>query len=120
MRDFRKLDVWNRSHRFTLGIYDVTKTFLKEELFGVTSQLRRSAASVPANIAEGCGKSTDADFARYLQIAFGSACEFEYHLILAKDLRYLSNERFDKASAELVELKKMLASLISRVRADRR
>jgi four helix bundle protein len=120
MKDFRKLNVWNKSHRFTLAVYTMTKIFPREELFGVTSQLRRSASSIAANIAEGCGRGSDADFARHLQIAFGSACEVEYHLILAKDLCYMSEAKFHEAFDNLIELKKMLSSLMSRLRADRR
>jgi four helix bundle protein len=80
MKDFRTLAVWEKAHHFTLAIYRLSKTFPKEELFGLTSQIRRAAASIPTNIAEGCGRSTDPDFARFLQIAFGSACEVESDL----------------------------------------
>jgi four helix bundle protein len=89
MKDFRNLQVWEKSHMLTLSIYDATRPFPREELFGLSSQIRRAAASIPTNIAEGCGRSSDPDFARFLQIAFGSACEVEYHLILARDLRYV-------------------------------
>lgn len=116
MKDFKNLAVWDKAHRLTLSIYDVTKNFPREEQFGLTSQIRRSCASIPANIAEGCGKATDPDFARFLQISFGSACESEYHLILARDLRYLNVETHTKLELDLQEIKKMLASLISKVR----
>ena len=119
MKDFRNLTVWEKSHRLTLDIYVATKTFPKEELFGLTSQIRRASSSIPANIAEGCGKSTDPDFSRFLQIAFGSACEVEYHLILARDLNYLNQEGHVKINDELLAVKKMLASLISKIKADR-
>lgn len=119
MKDFRSLTVWESSHRFTLAAYAATKLFPKEELFGVTSQLRRAASSIPANIAEGCGKNSDPDFARFLQIAFGSACEVEYHLILSKDLGYLTSEQFSSLTAELLSIKKMLVSLIKKIRGDR-
>jgi four helix bundle protein len=89
MKDFRNLQVWEKSHMLTLSNYDATRPFPREELFGLSSQIRRAAASIPTNIAEGCGRSSDPDFARFLQIAFGSACEVEYHLILARDLRYV-------------------------------
>ncbi len=119
MKDFRNLQVWERSHALTLLIYELTKVFPKEELFGLTSQIRRAAASIPTNIAEGCGRASDPDFARFLQISFGSACEVEYHLILAKDLKYVDGNMHAKVTDELIAVKKMLASLISKLRADR-
>lgn len=118
MRDFRTLSVWEKAHRFTLSIYGMTGTFPKEEMFGLTSQLRRSCASIPANIAEGCGRSTDTDFARFLQIAFGSACEVEYLLFLANDLNYISLSDHEKRNGDLIEIKKMLSALISKLRAN--
>ncbi|MBK9155750.1 MAG: four helix bundle protein [Chloracidobacterium sp.] len=119
MKDFRKLTVWEKSHQLTLELYSATRTFPKEELFGLTSQIRRAAASIPANIAEGCGKGSDADFSRFLQISFGSACELEYHLILSKDLELLSDPVYIEINNELVSIKKMLASLISKIKANR-
>jgi four helix bundle protein len=118
MKDFKNLQVWERSHLLTLAVYEMTTQFPKEELFGLTSQLRRSAASIPTNIAEGCGRSTDADFARFLQIAFGSACEAEYQIILARDLRYINEDLFSRISNELIVIKKMISSLLSRLRAE--
>lgn len=119
MKDFRNLKVWENSHRLTLEVYAVTKTFPKDELFGLTSQLRRSASSIPANIAEGCGKSSDPDFARFLQIAFGSACEVDYHLVLSRDLGYLTPEQYSAINDDLLSVKKMLAAFITKIRADR-
>src|SRR5206468_7800270 len=87
MQDFRELRVWNTAHELTLAAYQITRGFPKSELYGLTSQIRRSAASICANIAEGCGRGSRRDFARLLQIARGSASELEYHLILAADLR---------------------------------
>lgn len=119
MKDFRNLAVWEKSHNLTLAVYDKTKQFPREELFGLTSQLRRACSSIPANVAEGCGKSSDPDFSRFLQIAFGSACELEYHLILAHDLHYLTKEDFVILKNDLIEVKKMLASLIVKIRSER-
>jgi len=119
MKDFRKLSVWDKSHKLTLDVYDRTKAFPREELFGLTSQLRRASASIPANIAEGCGKNSDLDFARFLQIAFGSACEVEYHLILSRDLKYLDVETYECITKDLIEIKRMLSSLVVKVIADR-
>jgi four helix bundle protein len=116
MKDFRNLSVWKKAHSFTLQVYNLSNSFPREEMFGLTSQLRRSAASIGANISEGCGRSSDADFARFLQIAFGSACEAEYHLLLARDLLMISPESHANLENELVEMKRMLSSLISRVK----
>jgi four helix bundle protein len=85
MKDFRQLKVWEKAHQLALEVYNATKGFPKEELYGLTSQIRRSSMSIPTNIAEGCGRNTDADFARFLQMAMGSASETEYQLILARD-----------------------------------
>ncbi len=119
MKDFRKLQVWERSHELTLAIYAVTKVFPKEELFGLTSQFRRSVSSIPTNIAEGCGRGSDADFSRFLQIAFGSACEAEYQLQLAIDLNYIDRETYLRLNEDLLSIKRMLASFLSKLKADR-
>jgi four helix bundle protein len=120
MQDFRKLMVWQKAHELTLLAYNHTKDFPKEELYGLTSQLRRSSSSIAANICEGCGRSTDADFNRYLQMAFGSACETEYHLILALDLGYLKQKDHQACQNLLEELKRMLSALQKKLKADSR
>ena len=89
MRNVRKLEVWRRGHRLTLAVYKTTATFPREELYGLTGQMRRASAAIPANVAEGCGRGSNADLARFLQIAFGSASELENHLLLARDLSLL-------------------------------
>ncbi len=89
MKDFRHLKVWQKSHELTLAVYKATSLFPPDELYGLRSQIRRSCASIPANIAEGCGRNADGDFARFLQIAMGSASELEYHLLLVRDLNLL-------------------------------
>jgi len=119
MRDFREIKVWAKAHLLTLEIYKVTTTFPREETSGLTSQLRRSAASVAANIAEGFGRGGNAELARFLQIAMGSACEVEYHILLAKDLNLLSKTIYDDLNSHIVEVKRMLASLLLKVRRDR-
>lgn len=119
MKDFRNLQVWEKSHHLTLAVYGVTKTFPKEELFGLTSQVRRAVASIPTNIAEGCGRGSDADFSRFLQIAFGSACEVEYQLMLANDLSYIESDTYAKLNEDLLSVKRMLASFLSKIKADR-
>jgi four helix bundle protein len=112
MQDFRNLDVWKKGHLHTLEIYRCTKDFPDVERFGLTSQLRRASASIGANLAEGCGRGSDADFARHVQIAMGSASEVEYHLLLAKDLGYLNDEQYVVLHEEISRLKRMLASLL--------
>lgn len=112
MQDFRNLEVWAMAHSLTLAIYRVTKAFLTEEKFGLISQLRRCSASIAANLAEGCGRGSDADFARHVQIAMGSASEVEYHLLLAKDLEFLSNESHHTLREDIVRIKRMLSALL--------
>jgi len=119
MRDFRELKVWEKSHQLTLAVYKATATFPRDELYGLTSQIRRSCSSIPANIAEGCGRSGDAELARFLQIAFGSASELEYHLLLAHDLQLLNGSDYDKLANEATEVKRMLTSFILKLRAER-
>jgi four helix bundle protein len=115
MQDFRNLVVWKKSHEFVLEIYRETKAFPREEIFGLTSQMRRAASSIPANLAEGCGR-TQSEFAHHLQIAFGSANELEYHLLLARDLCFLDAIEYRRSTADLGEIKKMLSTLLKRVR----
>ena len=119
MKDFRTLSVWQKSHDLTLFVYKETSSFPKEELFGLTSQIRRASSSIGANIAEGCGRGSDGDFSRFLQIAFGSANELDFHLILARDLLLIDSENYQLLYERLYEIKKMLASLIRKVQADR-
>ena len=117
MRDFRKLDVWRKGHKLALRIYQVTKVFPKEELYGLTSQMRRAGVSVPSNIAEGCGHRSESEFGRYLQLANASASELQYLSILAGDLGYLEDEAISELSDSIAELKKMLSSLMKHVRS---
>lgn len=119
MKDFRQLKVWEKSHLLALAIYKATKDFPKEELYALTSQMRRASMSIQTNIAEGYGRNTDADFARLLQMAMGSASETEYELILARDLEFLSKEKYEKLHNRVEEVKHMLASLLKTLRADR-
>ena len=96
MKDFRDLKVWEKAHALVLKCYEATKPFPREEIFGLVSQIRRAAASVPANIAEGCGRRGNAELHRFLQMAMGSANELEYHLLLSKDLGYLKPENHQR------------------------
>lgn len=119
MKDFRTLSVWEKSHQLVLALYKLTKPFPKEEIYGLTSQIRRATTSIPANIAEGCGKDSDLDFARYLQNAMGSASELEYHLLLARDLLYLDEANYSSLAQNVVEIKRMLAAFIQKLRQKR-
>lgn len=120
MKDFRRLDVWELSHRLVLDVYRATASFPRDELYGVVSQLRRACASIPTNIAEGCGRDGDAELGRFLQIAMGSASEVEYLLILARDLAYLSVDEYDRLTADLGTVRRMLNALIQRTRSEPR
>jgi four helix bundle protein len=115
MKDFKELVVWRKAHAVTLSIYAATRGFPKEELYGLTSQLRRSAASIGANIAEGCGRRSDGEMC-FLHIAYGSAAEVEYHLLLAHDLHLLEEGLYHQLEREIDEVQRMLTSLIQRVR----
>jgi four helix bundle protein len=118
MQDFRNLKVWQRAHQLVLDLYAATRPFPTDERYGLTSQMRRAAMSVATNIAEGCGRGSDQDFARFLQIAMGSASEVEYLLLLARDLKLLDEPRFAALDSHCKEVKRMLASLLGRLRAD--
>jgi four helix bundle protein len=118
MRDFREIKVWEKAHRLTLEVYRLTRAFPKEELFGLISQARRAAGSIAANIAEGCCRDTNADFARFLRISMGSASELDYHLLLAKDLNYLTPLDYEQMFGQVTEVKRMLASFIRTLTAD--
>ena len=116
MKDFRDLKVWAKAHELALHVYRVTAQFPAEERYGMSAQMRRCAVSIPSNIAEGCGRGSDADFARFLQMAMGSACELEYQLLLAQDLGYLAEGQHVEIQPNLEEIKRMLAGLIRTVR----
>ena len=118
MKDFRGLQVWHKAHQLSLEAYRATATFPRDELFGLTRQIRRSATSIAANIAEGCGRGGNAELARFLQISMGSATEFEYHLLLARDLEFLSSSDYERLNVQVTEVKRMLASLIQKIRAE--
>ena len=119
MKDFRQLTVWQKSHELTLSIYERTTSFPREELYGLTSQIRRAASSIPANLAEGCGADGDAELARYCRIARASASELEYHILLSRDLKLMSTDAYEKLTERVVEIKRMLTRLIQKLSADR-
>ena len=118
MQNFRNLKVWERAHVLTLDVYQSSKAFPREEIYGLTSQMRRASASIGANIAEGSCRKGDVDFARFLQIAAGSASELEYHLLLARDLNLLQGQDYERLSGQAMEVKRMLASLMKKLRAE--
>ena len=115
VKDFKDLTVWRKAHTIILRTNHLTRSFPREELFGLTSQIRRSAASIAANIAEGCGRRSDGEMTRFLRIARGSAVELESHLILARDLTLLSASSFEVLAGDVDEVQRMLTSLIQRV-----
>ncbi len=119
MRDFRSLKVWEKAHHLVLSVYAATAKFPREELYGFTSQIRRACMSIPANIAEGCGRSGEPELTRFLHIGLGSASEAEYHLLLAHDLGLLTPSDHKKLIAKITEIKRMLTALILKLKADR-
>ncbi|MDY6901172.1 MAG: four helix bundle protein [Cyanobacteriota bacterium] len=118
MKDFQRLKVWSKAHQLTLILYKETKSFPKEELFGLTSQIRRSASSIPANLAEGCGRDSEKELARFIQIAQGSAYELEYHLLLAYELEYLAKTRYIDLRSQVLEVQRMLYSFRNKLVAS--
>jgi four helix bundle protein len=115
MKDYKKFLVWQKSHQLTLDVYRLVRDFPKEEMFGLTSQMKRASSSIPMNIAEGCGRNSEKDFARFLIISFGSANELEYQIILSIDLNFISYEHGQKFLFQIEEVKKMLNGLISKI-----
>jgi four helix bundle protein len=118
VQSFKNLKVWEKAHVLTLDVYKSSKPFPRDEIYGLTSQMRRSAASIGANIAEGSCRKGDCEFGRFLQIAMGSASELEYHLLLARDLELLKLMDYVRLSGEVVEVKRMLSSFLFKLRAD--
>lgn len=108
MKDFHELKVWQKAHQLTLAVYQITATLPREELYGLTSQIRRSCSSIPANLAEGCGRNGDAEFARFCSIAMGSASELEYHLLLARDLKLIKPKDYADLTQRTIEVKRIL------------
>ena len=118
MRDYRRLKVWEKAHQFVLDLYRATRAFPTEERFGLTRELRRSAVSVPSNVAEGSGRGTDRDYARFLSIAAGSASEADYQILLARDLGYLDERTHAQLDAQVQEIKRMLNSFVQKLTAN--
>ena len=116
MQDFKNIEVWKKAHKLVIDIYQNTVSFPSSELYGITSQIRRASVSTPTNIAEGSAKGSNADFCRYLQIAFGSASEVEYLLLLSFELKYI-NEEYTVLLNQIIEVKKMLSGFIKKLKA---
>ncbi len=119
MKDFRRLKVWEKAHWLAIEVYRATSRFPGQEAFGLASQMRRAATSIPSNLAEGCGRRTDVELGRFAEISMGSASELEYQLLLARDLDYLAGPESQSLSADVVEVKRMLGGLIRHVRQSR-
>ena len=116
MQDFRKLKVWEKSHALALAIYRTTAGFPNSEMYGLTSQIRRCSISIPSNIAEGCGRSTNGDLLRFLDIAMGSAKELEYQLLLSYELGFAAAEQHQRPAADIAEVERMLSALSVKLR----
>src|SRR5215469_11280503 len=118
MRNYRDLQVWTKAHYLTLELYRISQLFPREEMYGITNQLRRAAVSIGANLAEGCGRRSSSELARFVRIAMGSASELDYHLLLCRDFEFISNEQYDRTVRELVRIRKMLSSLLASIEAQ--
>jgi four helix bundle protein len=118
MKDFKKIQVWQKAHELVLRIYKVSVLFPKDELYSLTSQIRRAASSIPANIAEGCGRDTQSELARFVHIASGSASELEYHLLLARDLGFIEESAYKELDSSVNEIKKMLAGFNKAIQSN--
>ena len=116
-RDFRKIAAWRRAHELTLVMYRTTGGFPDHERYGLVSQMRRACASIPTNIAEGCGRNTINELARFIDIATGSTSELEYQLLLAKDLGYLPENQHKNLATEIMEIRRMLLSFNKKLRS---
>ena len=120
MKDFRKLQVWAKAHQLALTLYQVTASFPRDETYGLTSQIRRAASSIPSNIAEGCGREGDGELSRFCIIARGSASELEYQILLARDLKLIKPHDYEQLTERTTEIKRMLTVFVQKLTGDRR
>jgi four helix bundle protein len=118
LRNYRDLQVWSKAYALSLDLYRLSRTFPREEIYGITSQLRRAAVSIGANLAEGCGRRTNAEMARFVRIAMGSASELDHHLLLCKDLGFLQDEDYKRVLRRLIEVRKMLGALLESIEEE--
>jgi four helix bundle protein len=119
MRDFREVKAWKKAHDLTLQIYHLSAKFPDNERFGLSAQIRRASASIPTNIAEGCGRSSIVELCRFMEIALGSASEVEYQLLLARDLQYVDSQIFSELSNRVIEVKRMLYAFVKKLKTER-
>lgn len=117
MRDFRNYQVWQKAHELTLSVYRLSQGFPTEERFALTTQMRRAACSIPTNVAEGCGRCSDREMAHFLNIAIGSNSELEYQFLLAKDLAYIYEGDYESCTAAVIEIRRMLYSLVKKLKS---
>jgi four helix bundle protein len=115
MRNYRELDVWEKSHKLTLELYRLSRSFPREETYGLTSQMRRAAVSIGANLAEECGRRTSPELARFVRIAMGSASELDYHLLLCRDFEFVTESQYERSVADLTRVRKMLSALLGSI-----
>jgi four helix bundle protein len=118
MQDFRKLTVWKKSHLLTMAVYKATSVFPKSEIYGLTSQIRRACISIPADIAEGCGRKSRAELGQFLQIVQGSTSELEYHLFLAKEICLFNAQEYENLDNQLNEVRRMLTAFIRKLKTN--
>lgn len=119
MRNHEELEVWQKAHSLTVKLYRLTGNFPRSEMFGLTSQIRRAAGSIGANLAEGCGRWGEAELARFVQIAMGSASELQNHLRLARDLDFLNSDEFQNVMKDVTSVRQMLTALLQTLRGAR-
>jgi four helix bundle protein len=117
LRSFKNLVVWQKAHVLALKVYTHSATFPKDEVYGLRSQIRSSAVSIPSNLAESCGRATGPDRLKFLHIAMGSACELEYQVLLAQDLGYIQPDISESIDQGIGEVKRMLAALIKKLQS---
>lgn len=116
MRDYKKYEVWKKAHQLALKTYTFSKEFPKEEIYGITSQLRRASLSIPTNIVEGASRNSEKEFANFINIASGSAAEVEYLIEFSKELGYLNNDDFNTMNKEIISIRKMPSALYSKLK----
>lgn len=116
MRDYKKLNVWGKAHELAIVIYKTTANFPKDELYGISSQMRRASVSIASNIAEGCGRKGDSELSYFVQISLGSSNELEYQILLAHDLQFINDELFNNLSDQVDHVRRMLILLLKKTR----
>jgi four helix bundle protein len=116
VRDYKKLNVWEKAHELAIGIYRATANFPRDEMFGLSSQMRRASVSIPSNIAEGCGRKGDPELSYFVQISIGSSNELEYQILLAHDLDFINDELFKNLSDQVDHVRRMLILLLKKTR----